>query len=149
MVLADVNDGPELPYRSRIAIVGSLYHPNIAGYMRLRADWRARNLAELPPELVATAARASLICPHHARSAMLDGEARGFQFAQRCLGALLGAAPGSRTVRRPVMTEPDWLIWTRELQAIAQSGLAFTKDPYDKERYELLRALAARIHPTE
>ncbi len=75
VVLADVNDGPELLYRSRIAIVGSLYHPNIAGYMRLRAAWRARNLAELPPKLVATAARAILICPHHARSAMLDGEA--------------------------------------------------------------------------
>ena len=43
------------------------------------------------------------------------------------------------------MTEPEWLTWTRELQAIAQCGLAFTKDPYDRERYELLRALAARM----
>ena len=43
------------------------------------------------------------------------------------------------------MTEPDWLTWTRELQAIAQTGLAFTKDPYDQERYELLRALASRM----
>lgn len=43
------------------------------------------------------------------------------------------------------MTEPDWLTWTRELQAIAQTGLAFTKDPYDKERYDLLRALASRM----
>lgn len=43
------------------------------------------------------------------------------------------------------MTEPDWLTWTRELQAIAQTGLAFTKDPYDVERYAALRALAARI----
>jgi ADP-ribose pyrophosphatase YjhB (NUDIX family) len=41
--------------------------------------------------------------------------------------------------------EPDWLIWTRELQAIAQSGLAFSRDPYDRERYEMLRALASRI----
>jgi ADP-ribose pyrophosphatase YjhB (NUDIX family) len=31
------------------------------------------------------------------------------------------------------------------LQAIAQIGLAFTRDPYDAERYEMLRALAARI----
>ena len=43
------------------------------------------------------------------------------------------------------MTEPDWLTWTRELQAIAQTGLAFTRDPYDKERYDLLRALASRM----
>src|SRR6516162_2419221 len=32
-------------------------------------------------------------------------------------------------------TEPDWLTWTRELQAIAQTGLAFVRDPYDRERY--------------
>ncbi len=43
------------------------------------------------------------------------------------------------------MTEPGWLTWARELQGIAQSGLAFTKDPYDRERYESLRALAARV----
>ncbi len=42
------------------------------------------------------------------------------------------------------MTEPDWLAWAREMQAIAQSGLTFTRDPYDRERYEQLRALAAR-----
>ena len=43
------------------------------------------------------------------------------------------------------MTEPSWLTWARELQAIAQTGLAFTKDPYDKERYEMLRGLASRM----
>jgi ADP-ribose pyrophosphatase YjhB (NUDIX family) len=43
------------------------------------------------------------------------------------------------------MSEPDWLNWSRELQAIAQSGLAFTRDPYDRERYETLRALASTI----
>lgn len=43
------------------------------------------------------------------------------------------------------MSEPDWLLWTRELQAIAQTGLAFVRDPYDRERYEMLRALASRI----
>ncbi|HEU4405661.1 MAG TPA: NUDIX hydrolase [Polyangiaceae bacterium] len=41
-------------------------------------------------------------------------------------------------------TEPEWLVWARELQAIAQTGLAFTRDPYDRERYEALRALASR-----
>ncbi len=43
------------------------------------------------------------------------------------------------------MAEPDWLTWSRELQAIAQTGLAFTRDPYDHERYETLRALASRL----
>jgi ADP-ribose pyrophosphatase YjhB (NUDIX family) len=43
------------------------------------------------------------------------------------------------------VSEPDWLAWGRELQAIAQTGLAFTSDPYDRERYEALRDLAARM----
>ena len=41
--------------------------------------------------------------------------------------------------------EPDWLTWARELQAIAQTGLTFSRDPYDRERYEALSALAARM----
>ena len=41
--------------------------------------------------------------------------------------------------------EPDWLSWARELQAIAQTGLTFSRDPYDRERYEALRALAAKM----
>jgi ADP-ribose pyrophosphatase YjhB (NUDIX family) len=44
--------------------------------------------------------------------------------------------------------EPDWLLWAREMQAIAQTGLAFTKDPYDRERYEQLRELSSRIMAT-
>jgi ADP-ribose pyrophosphatase YjhB (NUDIX family) len=43
------------------------------------------------------------------------------------------------------MTEPDWLRWARELQAIAQTGLAFEPKPYDRERYEQVRALASRM----
>lgn len=41
--------------------------------------------------------------------------------------------------------EPEWLLRAREIQSIAQSGLAFTHDPYDRERYEALRAMAARM----
>jgi ADP-ribose pyrophosphatase YjhB (NUDIX family) len=41
--------------------------------------------------------------------------------------------------------EPDWLVWARRIQALAQSGLAFTRDVYDRERYENLRLLAAEM----
>ncbi len=41
--------------------------------------------------------------------------------------------------------EPDWLKWARALQAIAQTGLTFTRDPYDRQRYEALRDLSARL----
>ncbi|MDE2200818.1 MAG: NUDIX hydrolase N-terminal domain-containing protein, partial [Rhodospirillales bacterium] len=41
--------------------------------------------------------------------------------------------------------EPGWLVWAREIQATAQTGLAFCRDPYDRERYLALQSLAARI----
>jgi len=41
--------------------------------------------------------------------------------------------------------EPQWLIWAKQLQAIAQTGLTYTKDVYDKERYEALRQISVDI----
>jgi hypothetical protein len=43
------------------------------------------------------------------------------------------------------ISDPDSLIWARELQAIAQTGLTFSCDPYDRERYEAVRGLADRM----
>ncbi len=43
------------------------------------------------------------------------------------------------------MREPEWLTWARKMQSIAQIGLAYAKDPYDRERYESLRALSVEI----
>jgi ADP-ribose pyrophosphatase YjhB (NUDIX family) len=41
--------------------------------------------------------------------------------------------------------DPQWLVWSREMAALAQTGLTFTRDPYDRERYEKLRSLSAKI----
>lgn len=41
--------------------------------------------------------------------------------------------------------EPRWLAWSRELQAVAQTGLTYARDPFDIERYEQIRDIAARI----
>ena len=41
--------------------------------------------------------------------------------------------------------EARWLAWVRRLQAIAQNGLTFSKDPFDRERYEHVRSVAADI----
>ena len=38
-----------------------------------------------------------------------------------------------------------WLELARRFQALAQSGLAYCKDPYDRERYEEIRHLAAEM----
>jgi ADP-ribose pyrophosphatase YjhB (NUDIX family) len=43
------------------------------------------------------------------------------------------------------MPDPDWLAWVREMQALAQTGLEFSKDPYDLERYAALRRLSVRV----
>jgi ADP-ribose pyrophosphatase YjhB (NUDIX family) len=44
--------------------------------------------------------------------------------------------------------DPNWLAWARRLQAIAQNGLTYAKDPFDRERYEQVRAIAAEIVAT-
>jgi ADP-ribose pyrophosphatase YjhB (NUDIX family) len=41
--------------------------------------------------------------------------------------------------------EPQWLRIARELRAIAQTGLAFTADRFDRQRYERVRELAASM----
>jgi ADP-ribose pyrophosphatase YjhB (NUDIX family) len=43
------------------------------------------------------------------------------------------------------MTEPAWLPMGRELRAIAQIGLTFSKDPFDRQRFERIRELGAAL----
>jgi ADP-ribose pyrophosphatase YjhB (NUDIX family) len=43
------------------------------------------------------------------------------------------------------MQNPQWLNWARRFQAIAQIGLEYCKDPYDRQRYEEIQRLAAEI----
>ena len=38
-----------------------------------------------------------------------------------------------------------WLEWAKRIQALSQSGLTFSKDVYDMERYEELRSISAEI----
>ncbi|QHC34549.1 NUDIX hydrolase [Komagataeibacter xylinus] len=46
------------------------------------------------------------------------------------------------------MTTPQWLIWARDLQALAQSGLTYAESPFDRERYESIRQIAADMMAT-
>ena len=43
------------------------------------------------------------------------------------------------------MDETQWLLWARELQAIAQTGLTFSENRYDRDRYQRLRAIAVEM----
>lgn len=44
---------------------------------------------------------------------------------------------------------PRWVDWARRLQAIAQTGLSYPKSPYDIERYEAIREIAAEMMATQ
>jgi ADP-ribose pyrophosphatase YjhB (NUDIX family) len=50
----------------------------------------------------------------------------------------------SMPAHRPTLIE-----WIRKVQAIAQNGLAFTQDPFDRERYLQLQELAVSALHTE
>ena len=38
-----------------------------------------------------------------------------------------------------------WLQWAVELQSLAQAGIFYGKDAFDKERYERIREIAAEM----
>ena len=41
--------------------------------------------------------------------------------------------------------EPSWLVISRELRAIAQIGLTFSRDPFDRQRFDRIRELGASL----
>lgn len=41
--------------------------------------------------------------------------------------------------------EPKWLEWAKRLQAIAQSGLEYSKDKFDLERFQQVRDISVEI----
>lgn len=44
--------------------------------------------------------------------------------------------------------EARWLAWAKELQFLAQAGLTYTKDPFDAERFQRIRDIAAEMVAT-
>ncbi len=43
------------------------------------------------------------------------------------------------------MDRPDWLRWADALQTIAAAGLTYSRDPFDRDRFEQVRAVAAEL----
>jgi ADP-ribose pyrophosphatase YjhB (NUDIX family) len=44
-----------------------------------------------------------------------------------------------------IIIEHKWLDWAKQLQSIAQAGLAYSKDIYDVERFELIRDISVEM----
>lgn len=40
---------------------------------------------------------------------------------------------------------PQWLLWAREVQALAQTGKEYTRNEFDQQRYQRLSEIAAEI----
>lgn len=43
----------------------------------------------------------------------------------------------------------SWVVWVQKLRAIAQVGLTYSESPYDRERYQQIREIAAEIAATQ
>jgi ADP-ribose pyrophosphatase YjhB (NUDIX family) len=43
------------------------------------------------------------------------------------------------------MERPHWLAWADALQTIAAAGLTYTENPFDRDRFEQVRTIAAEI----
>jgi hypothetical protein len=71
IVLANPNTSPELLYRTHALTVGSLYHRNVAAFMRLRAAWRSGPSDTLPAAVRATRAALVVFCPTPIRSMLV------------------------------------------------------------------------------
>jgi hypothetical protein len=71
VVLSNVNDAPELLYRTGVLTVGSLYHRNPAGFMRLRSAWRTQAGDAVPPTFLAARISYVLFCPAPVRSPLV------------------------------------------------------------------------------
>ena len=41
--------------------------------------------------------------------------------------------------------DPQWLIWAKRLAAAAQNGLAYNRDPFNIERYQVVRSVAEEM----
>jgi hypothetical protein len=71
VVLTDPSITPELLYRTQVLTVGSLYHRNVAAFMRARAAWRSAPSDTVPDAVRATEATVVLFCPSRARSLLV------------------------------------------------------------------------------
>lgn len=43
------------------------------------------------------------------------------------------------------LNDRNWVAWAKELQSLAQCGIAYTKNPFDLERYGRIRAISGEI----
>jgi len=56
------------------------------------------------------------------------------------------STPDNKTNSTPaVMEQNTWLEWIKQVYAVAQWGLTYSKDPFELERYEVLKSLSKEM----
>lgn len=73
VVLTEVNDAPEILWRTPVRTVGSFYHRSIDAYMRARNAWRSLPSDEAPSAVLATGATDILACDFTGRPPLVAG----------------------------------------------------------------------------
>jgi hypothetical protein len=104
VVLANVNDTPDLLWTTTVRTVGSLYHRSPDGFMRLRAAWQSEAGVSVPHSVRATEAEFILICPGSA----LPGYIASGQSAS--LAETLGRGEVPPWLRRIGVAEPGGMV---------------------------------------
>ena len=54
-------------------------------------------------------------------------------------------AHGQAREEKRMERQEKWLAWAVELQSLAQAGLYYGKDPFDRQRYQRVREIAAEM----
>lgn len=72
VVLSDVNDTPEILYKTPVSTVGSLYHRNVPAFLRLRAAWRTAPSDTVPAEIAAAEVALVIGCRNGPRSSVVE-----------------------------------------------------------------------------
>ena len=65
--------------------------------------------------------------------------------AKRMAGGMVLFAHGQAREEKRMERQEKWLAWAVELQSLAQAGLYYGKDPFDRQRYQRVREIAAEM----
>ena len=72
IVLTEINDAPEILWRTPVRTVGSFYHRSIGAFIRARNAWRTGPSSSLPPAVLATGATHILACEMNGRTPLVS-----------------------------------------------------------------------------
>ena len=118
VVLAPMEDSPEILYRSKVDTVGSLYQHGVPAFLRARAAWRAGPETSEPEAVRATGASDILFCPQPGRYAPVA------DLAVPTLWDRLEASAPPPWLRLQAQNEAGWRLYEIEASTPPQVGAA-------------------------